>query len=285
MWGSWTPAKVKMARLRLPAQLRRGDVKDVGVICVDSGYDIHVAGAAGLHRARHRPARPCRHRGGGARTCRRASCRCIARRRAYLERTLQMGREDRARATCARRSSTITTSRKALFDRFVLSQTLRAAATPGPSAPPARTCTNSCRSRAVADRASPPNDRAEDCRWKRPRPLVRRRAGRRHSAARRAHASSTPRREIAVFRTASDDDFRAREQMPAQGRPLERGHRPRPQGRPVRCTTGSSIWRPARRPAPTRAARGNSRSKIERRPHLSRHGRGRAGVRSGRFER
>ena len=24
-------------------------VKDIGVICVDSGYDIHVAGAAGLH--------------------------------------------------------------------------------------------------------------------------------------------------------------------------------------------------------------------------------------------
>lgn len=35
-------------RVRLPAQLRGGRCKDVGVICIDSGYEIHFAGAAGL---------------------------------------------------------------------------------------------------------------------------------------------------------------------------------------------------------------------------------------------
>jgi nitrite reductase (NADH) large subunit len=32
-----------------PRNCSEATVKDIGVICVDSGYDIHVAGAAGLH--------------------------------------------------------------------------------------------------------------------------------------------------------------------------------------------------------------------------------------------
>jgi nitrite reductase (NADH) large subunit len=48
MWGSWTPAKVKMAVSGCPRNCSEATCKDVGVICVDSGYDIHFAGAAGL---------------------------------------------------------------------------------------------------------------------------------------------------------------------------------------------------------------------------------------------
>src|SRR6478736_3162780 len=48
MWGSWTPAKVKMAVSGCPRNCAEATCKDIGVICVDSGYEIHFAGAAGL---------------------------------------------------------------------------------------------------------------------------------------------------------------------------------------------------------------------------------------------
>ncbi|TNE36134.1 MAG: NAD(P)/FAD-dependent oxidoreductase, partial [Alphaproteobacteria bacterium] len=48
MWGSWTPAKVKMAVSGCPRNCAEATCKDVGVICVDSGYELHFAGAAGL---------------------------------------------------------------------------------------------------------------------------------------------------------------------------------------------------------------------------------------------
>ena len=48
LWGSWTPAKVKLAVSGCPRNCAEATCKDIGVICVDSGYDIHFAGAAGL---------------------------------------------------------------------------------------------------------------------------------------------------------------------------------------------------------------------------------------------
>ena len=48
MWGSWTPAKVKMGVSGCPRNCAEATCKDVGVICVESGFDIHFAGAAGL---------------------------------------------------------------------------------------------------------------------------------------------------------------------------------------------------------------------------------------------
>jgi nitrite reductase (NADH) large subunit len=48
MWGSWTPAKVKLAVSGCPRNCAEATCKDIGVICVESGYDIHYAGAAGL---------------------------------------------------------------------------------------------------------------------------------------------------------------------------------------------------------------------------------------------
>ncbi len=48
LWGSWTPAKVKLAVSGCPRNCAEATCKDVGIICVDSGYDIVFAGAAGL---------------------------------------------------------------------------------------------------------------------------------------------------------------------------------------------------------------------------------------------
>ncbi|SON55909.1 Nitrite reductase [NAD(P)H] [Hartmannibacter diazotrophicus] len=48
LWGSWTPAKVKLAVSGCPRNCAEATCKDIGVICVDSGYDLHFAGAAGL---------------------------------------------------------------------------------------------------------------------------------------------------------------------------------------------------------------------------------------------
>jgi nitrite reductase (NADH) large subunit len=49
MWGSWTPAKVKLGVSGCPRNCAEATCKDIGVICVDSGYEIHIGGAAGLH--------------------------------------------------------------------------------------------------------------------------------------------------------------------------------------------------------------------------------------------
>lgn len=48
MWGAWTPAKLKLAVSGCPRNCAEATCKDIGIVCVDSGYDIHFAGAAGL---------------------------------------------------------------------------------------------------------------------------------------------------------------------------------------------------------------------------------------------
>jgi len=48
LWGSWTPHKVKLAVSGCPRNCAEATCKDVGIICVDSGYEISVAGAAGM---------------------------------------------------------------------------------------------------------------------------------------------------------------------------------------------------------------------------------------------
>ena len=48
LWGSWTPHKVKLGVSGCPRNCAEATCKDIGVICVDSGYQIGVAGAAGM---------------------------------------------------------------------------------------------------------------------------------------------------------------------------------------------------------------------------------------------
>jgi nitrite reductase (NADH) large subunit len=47
-WGSWTPHKVKLAVSGCPRNCAEATCKDVGIVCVDSGYQVGVAGAAGM---------------------------------------------------------------------------------------------------------------------------------------------------------------------------------------------------------------------------------------------
>jgi len=49
LWGSWAPHKVKLAVSGCPRNCAEATCKDFGVVCVDSGYEIHFAGAAGMH--------------------------------------------------------------------------------------------------------------------------------------------------------------------------------------------------------------------------------------------
>ncbi len=49
MWGSWTPHKIKIGVSGCPRNCAEATCKDIGVICVDSGYELHYAGAAGMH--------------------------------------------------------------------------------------------------------------------------------------------------------------------------------------------------------------------------------------------
>lgn len=48
LWGSWTPHKVKLGVSGCPRNCAEATCKDIGVICVDSGFQIGVAGAAGM---------------------------------------------------------------------------------------------------------------------------------------------------------------------------------------------------------------------------------------------
>ncbi|GAA6188519.1 nitrite reductase large subunit NirB [Litorivita sp. NS0012-18] len=49
LWGSWSPAKLKLAVSGCPRNCAESTCKDIGIVCVDSGYEILYGGAAGLH--------------------------------------------------------------------------------------------------------------------------------------------------------------------------------------------------------------------------------------------
>lgn len=48
LWGSWAPHKIKLGVSGCPRNCAEATCKDVGIICVDSGYEVSVAGAAGM---------------------------------------------------------------------------------------------------------------------------------------------------------------------------------------------------------------------------------------------
>lgn len=48
LWGAWTPHKVKMGVSGCPRNCSEATIKDFGVVCVDSGYELLFAGAAGM---------------------------------------------------------------------------------------------------------------------------------------------------------------------------------------------------------------------------------------------
>jgi len=46
--GSWTPHKLKLAVSGCPRNCAEATCKDIGVVCVDSGYQVSIGGAAGM---------------------------------------------------------------------------------------------------------------------------------------------------------------------------------------------------------------------------------------------
>ena len=47
-WGSWTPHKFKLAVSGCPRNCAEATIKDFGVVCVDSGYELHTGGNGGV---------------------------------------------------------------------------------------------------------------------------------------------------------------------------------------------------------------------------------------------
>jgi nitrite reductase (NADH) large subunit len=47
-WGAWTPHKIKFAVSGCPRNCAEATIKDLGVVCVESGYEIHVGGNGGV---------------------------------------------------------------------------------------------------------------------------------------------------------------------------------------------------------------------------------------------
>ncbi len=48
LWGSWTPHKLKLGVSGCPRNCAEATCKDIGIICVDSGFQISIGGAAGM---------------------------------------------------------------------------------------------------------------------------------------------------------------------------------------------------------------------------------------------
>tara|TARA_R110002033_G_scaffold154_2_gene1640 strand:+ start:41763 stop:44270 length:2508 start_codon:yes stop_codon:yes gene_type:complete len=48
-WGSWMPHKFKIAVSGCPRNCAEASIKDLGIICVDSGYELSVGGNGGIH--------------------------------------------------------------------------------------------------------------------------------------------------------------------------------------------------------------------------------------------
>ena len=176
MWGSWTPAKVKMAVSGCPRNCAEATCKDIGVICVDSGYEIHFAGAAGLDikgtevlgQVETEDEALEHHRGADA-----ALPRAGPLSRAHL----QVGQARRPRRDPAARSWTMPTSARPITSASSFARSSRRS-TRGRSASPARTSTSSGRWRRSAIRRQRSEDDGHE--------LDRHRRHRRHPAARRA---------------------------------------------------------------------------------------------------
>jgi nitrite reductase (NADH) large subunit len=47
-WGSWMPHKFKIAVSGCPRNCAEATIKDFGIVCVDSGYELHVGGNGGM---------------------------------------------------------------------------------------------------------------------------------------------------------------------------------------------------------------------------------------------
>lgn len=55
LWGAWSPHKIKLGVSGCPRNCAEATCKDVGIVCVESGFEIGVGGAAGMDVKRVEP--------------------------------------------------------------------------------------------------------------------------------------------------------------------------------------------------------------------------------------
>ena len=143
MWGSWTPAKVKMAVSGCPRNCAEATCKDVGVVCVDSGFEIAFRRRRRARHQGHRGARPGQDRGRGARASSWRWCRCTASRPGTWSASTN-GRGASASPRSSARSWTTPKSARAISSASCSARS-SPRSTHGPSASQARTSTSSGR--------------------------------------------------------------------------------------------------------------------------------------------
>ena len=214
MWGSWTPAKVKMAVSGCPRNCAEATCKDIGVICVDSRLRHPF-------RRRRRPDIKGTELLGHVATEDEA-IETIARPHPALSRAgplsrahLQVGRARRAGDHPRSRSWT-TTSAAARSTTASCIPSNSPRSTPGPSAPPARTRTSSRRSPTSRLPRWPRNERDRQ-------PLDRRRRDRRHSRARLRASCARRAARSPCSAPPSDEVFALENRCPHKGGPLSQG--------------------------------------------------------------
>ena len=221
-WGSWMPHKFKIAVSGCPRNCAEATIKDFGVVCVDSGYELHVGGNGGI-KVRAAPiccarSRPRRRRWIIAPP----SSSSTARRRAISSAPRRGSSASASTMSSARIVDDEAAARRCAA-RFLLFAELQ----PGRSLGRARRR----RGRANSMRQHRPNS-GPSMRSQRSnahdRRLDRRRPGRRHPRARRAHRAGRRRRGDRGVPHRRRPGVRAGQPLPAQAGAAEPGHRPRP---------------------------------------------------------
>ena len=236
LWRMYAPHKVKLAVSGCPRNCAESTIKDVGVIGVDSGWEIYVAGNGGIKTevaqflCKVKTREEVLEYAGAFLQLYREEGR-------YLDRTVHYVHASASTTSSSASSRTPKTAR-----RFMRACALRCRASPtrGGSARRARMRANSRCWRRDADEpigaqsvADEPGRCARRCgrAWRSQRERLAKsvRAGC-DSAARRARGEERARQHRGVSQRRGRSVCAAR-QMPAQRRPVVAGHRVRPQGR------------------------------------------------------
>ena len=133
LWGSWTPHKLKLAVSGCPRNCAEATCKDIGVVCVDSGYQISIGGAAGMDvkETEAAGAGPDRGRGHRGRDGRHSS---LSRGRQVFGPPVQMDGEGRPRLDQGNRGGPTSTTAARWLDALN-SASPSTAKTHGPSRP------------------------------------------------------------------------------------------------------------------------------------------------------
>ena len=138
------PHKFKLAVSGCPRNCAEATIKDFGVVCVDSGYELHIGGNGGIKvrvtdllTARSRPRKRCMEYCGAFTQMYREEAHYLERTAPWVERVGLSYIKERLLDDEA--------GRKALYERFLYSPEVRTRSIPGRNAPRVRSNMNSRR--------------------------------------------------------------------------------------------------------------------------------------------